>query len=178
MLRERLQSLSWFMKTLKEPLARMINKEDGTAGHVFDGRFKSIGVLDERALLATCIYIDLNPVAAGVYDLPEISRFTSIKERTEHFRKKLTPDDWKTIIASQSFSGEQSASLEDDLWLCPWIIAKGKVQHEKASWTACLFMSTPAWLITVADSTVKAKQVSIQVLSTFSTGSGKCRSME
>jgi len=35
--RERLQSLSWFMKCLKEPLARLANHQDKTRGFFFRG---------------------------------------------------------------------------------------------------------------------------------------------
>jgi len=51
--RKRLNSLGWFMKCLKEPLARMANKEDGCKGTFFGGRYKSIAILDEVALLTT-----------------------------------------------------------------------------------------------------------------------------
>ena len=79
--RERLQSLSWFMKCLKEPLARMANQQDKVRGAFFEERFKSIGILDEESLLATCAYIDLNPVAAGIVEAPEASPHTSISAR-------------------------------------------------------------------------------------------------
>src|SRR6516162_209489 len=82
--RARLQSLSWFMKCLKEPLARLANLQDKTRGFFFEGRFKSVAILDEESLLATCAYIDLNPVAAGVAMVPETSKHTSIKERVDH----------------------------------------------------------------------------------------------
>jgi hypothetical protein len=52
--RQRLQSLSWFMKCLKEPLARLANLQDKTRGFFFEGRFKSVAILDEESLLATC----------------------------------------------------------------------------------------------------------------------------
>ena len=64
-MRRRLADLGWFMKCLKEPLARRANKEDGCTG-AFLRRDKSIAVMDEESLLATAAYIDLNPVAAGL----------------------------------------------------------------------------------------------------------------
>ncbi len=87
--RDRLGSLSWFMKCLKEPLSRMVNKAEKCTGAFFEGRFKSIAVLDEEALLAVCAYIDLNPVAAGISPTPEASKHTSVKARVEHVRIKV-----------------------------------------------------------------------------------------
>ena len=43
----------------------------------YEGRFNSIAVLDEEALLAVCAYIDLNSVAAGMALTPETSEHTS-----------------------------------------------------------------------------------------------------
>ena len=79
--RGRLQNISWFMKCLKEPLSRLANREDKARGAFFEGRFKSVAILDEEALLAICAYIDLNPVAAGIAEVPETSKYTSIKQR-------------------------------------------------------------------------------------------------
>jgi hypothetical protein len=42
------------MKCLKEPLARLANLQDKTRGFFFEGRFKSVAILDEESLLATC----------------------------------------------------------------------------------------------------------------------------
>jgi len=69
------------MKCLKEPLSRLANHEEQTRGAFFEGRFKSVAILDEASLLATCAYIDLNPVAAGIAEVPEASAHTSIKGR-------------------------------------------------------------------------------------------------
>ena len=69
-LRERLRNLSWFMKSLKESLARLANKEDRCRGVFWESRYRSVAILDNEALLATCAYIDLNPVAAGIAAAP------------------------------------------------------------------------------------------------------------
>jgi hypothetical protein len=119
MARKRLQSLSWFMKCLKEPLARMANRQDKTKGAFFDERFKSIAILDEEALLTTSVYIDLNPVAAEVAQTPEASAHTSIKQRVEHVEAQGRIAD---LAAAQegSVAGSRAATgLEESLWLCP-----------------------------------------------------------
>ncbi len=77
----RLQSLSWFMKCLNEPIARMANAEDQCSGHFWEARFSSPALTSEKALLACMAYVDLNPVRAGESDTPEHSSYTSIKER-------------------------------------------------------------------------------------------------
>ncbi|MDW6094628.1 transposase [Vibrio rhizosphaerae] len=79
--RERLYSLSWFMKELNFSIARQANKEDQCGGHFWEGRFKSQALLDEKALLAAMAYTDLNPVRAGISPTPETSQYTSIKRR-------------------------------------------------------------------------------------------------
>lgn len=83
-MRKRLCDLGWFMKFLKEPIARRANREDGCSGTFWEGRFRSIAILDEVSLLATMAYIDLNPVAAGLAATPEASPHTSIKARIDH----------------------------------------------------------------------------------------------
>jgi hypothetical protein len=72
------------MKCLKEPLARLANRQDGCTGAFFEGRFKSIAILDQESLLSVAAYIDLNPVAAGIVPLPEQSPHT----RKEQGRNK------------------------------------------------------------------------------------------
>ena len=39
--RQRLQSLSWFMKCLKEPLSRLANRQDKTRGTFFEGHSRA-----------------------------------------------------------------------------------------------------------------------------------------
>ena len=89
--RQRLQSLSWFMKCLKEPLSRLANRQEQTRGAFFEGRFKSVAILDDESLLATCTYIDLNPVAAGIGKSPEASPHTSITSGSSTSRTRVEP---------------------------------------------------------------------------------------
>jgi hypothetical protein len=117
--RERLQSLSWFMKCLKEPLARLANHEEKTRGFFFEGRFKSVAILDEESLLATCAYIDLNPVAAGTAEAPEASPHTSIKERVDHVKAQGRTEDLKAARARSVAGSYAAAGLEESHWLCP-----------------------------------------------------------
>jgi len=79
--RRRLGELGWFMKALKEPIARRANREDGCTGAFWEGRFTSVALLDQSALLACLAYVDLNPVRAGIADRPEASAHTSVRTR-------------------------------------------------------------------------------------------------
>jgi REP element-mobilizing transposase RayT len=118
-LRARLGNLGWFMKALKEPLARMANKEDNCKGTFWESRYKSIAILDEEALLATCAYIDLNPVAAGIAATPETSPHTSVRQRVAHARELGKLDSLKEA-AKGSIAGSRAAGkLEESHWLCP-----------------------------------------------------------
>jgi hypothetical protein len=82
-IRHRLGSISWFMRALNEPIARMANREDGCTGRFWEGRFKCQAPLDKQAVLSCMAYVDLNPVRAEMCETLIDSEHTSVRLRLE-----------------------------------------------------------------------------------------------
>ncbi|NKB99208.1 MAG: transposase [Pseudomonadales bacterium] len=82
-LRTYLGSMSFFMKMLKQPIARRANLEDDCTGHFFDQRYYSGALLSEAAVLSAMAYVDLNPIRVKIASSVEGSKHTSIRARLD-----------------------------------------------------------------------------------------------
>ena len=71
--------LSKFMRQLNASYAIYFNKKYGRSGHLWQGRFKSWFVTDEAYLYALILYIEQNPVRAGVVKEPERYPYSSAR---------------------------------------------------------------------------------------------------
>jgi len=75
------------MRNLNETIARAANKEDNCTGRDWEGRYYSQALLDDQALLSAMMYVDLNPVSAGMCGNLMTGDFTSIQARITQYKK-------------------------------------------------------------------------------------------
>jgi hypothetical protein len=124
-LRKRLSSLSWFMGRLNEFIARAANKEDNVKGRYWESRFKCLDLLDDAAIAACMVYVDLNPIRAGLAATPEESDFTSIQERIRTWHREMlaqasvTGDDRQNVGATTDNLIPTDVLTSSTCWLCP-----------------------------------------------------------
>lgn len=132
--RARLSNISWFMARLNEHIARKANQEDNCTGRFWEGRFKSKALLDDKALLSTMAYVDLNPIRAGIARNLKESSFTSILDRIRKLAGKKLKDKPPLMAFSESKAPAAPGAtlpfnLKNYIELVDWtgrIVKKGK----------------------------------------------------
>ena len=112
-LRDKLGSLSLFMKLLKQPIARRANVEDDVTGHFFEQRFYSSPLLSEEAVQSALAYVDLNPVRAKIARSIAESQHTSIYERVRSLDHQADLDQYLKPIVSGLASAESLEKADD-----------------------------------------------------------------
>lgn len=87
----RLFDLSEFMKSLNQALAEWYNQNYDRQGPLMAGRFRSTLLTDLQAVLDCMIYVDLNPVRAGLVQRPEQWKYASAALRIQGEDQWLIP---------------------------------------------------------------------------------------
>lgn len=152
--KKRLIDISWFMRSLNEPIARQANREDNCTGHFWEGRFKSQALLDEGAILSCMAYVDLNPVRAGIAATPEQSNFTSIQLRIKSAIKGEQPPALMAFTGNEhqqkqtgiSFSLKDYLTLVDETGRLFRNDKRGAINTKVANILARLHISDESWL--------------------------------
>ena len=132
-LRVRLSDVSWWMRMTTEKIARQANREDECTGRFWEGRFKAQLLLDEAAVLACAMYVDLNPIRAAQAQSLETSEFTGARARIDDLKDskvELDPAHGNKVNThpSQKQSAKNSSTKRSYRWersrrrkCCGWL---------------------------------------------------------
>jgi hypothetical protein len=153
--RNRLMDISWFMRLLNQSIARQANQEDNCTGHFWEGRFKSQALLDEAALAACMVYVDLNPIRAKMALTPETSNYSSIKQRIKAAKEGKQPkgimpfvgNPKKTMPTGLPFEVADYIQLVDLTGRCIRQNKRGYIDEKQPAILARLNINTENWLI-------------------------------
>ena len=72
------EAMSLMMQAVGRTYVRYFNQRHKRSGTLWEGRYKSTLIQTERYLLACMVYIDLNPVRAGLVAAPEQAAWSSV----------------------------------------------------------------------------------------------------
>lgn len=101
--------LSRIMHAINTSYSVYLNKRHERCGHLFQGRFKAILVQAEEYARELGPYIHLNPVRAGIADLPEDYDWSNYRE----YLGVKSPQPWtSTSLILSAFGSEPSAARQ------------------------------------------------------------------
>ena len=108
-------TLSKYMRQLNMNYAIYFNKKHRRSGHLWQGRFISWYVTDEAYLYTLILYIEHNPVKAGMVAVPEAYRYSS----AGYFLSEKVPECLKNSWIAQNFSQEGREAVREFLHAQP-----------------------------------------------------------
>ncbi len=150
--RSRLSDISWFNRCMNENIARRANAEDECTGRFWEGRFKCQRVFEIGAILACSVYVDLNPIRAGIAQTPEKSDFTSVQDRIRAIKKLAPKENGPRLVTIEEIS-EKSITTEEYIELVDstgrhMIDGKAYISNDLKPILARLKLSPEEWLET------------------------------
>ena len=164
--RERLSSISWFNRCMNENIAKRANFEDQCKGRFWEGRFKCQRIFDLNGVLACSVYIDLNPIRAGIAKTPESSDFTSIQQRIEKVTKTSVTKEklCKVPLVKIEEISEEHLTIRDYLMLVDEtgrviVENKGSIPEKLVPILERLKISPENWIKTTTDFRLQFKRV-------------------
>jgi putative transposase len=99
------KAISAYVQWLTSAHARYINASRAFTGHVYESRFKSVVVRDDRQLITLLQYVESNPVRAHLVSRAEAWRWSSLTARPgiqlapSPYRR---PENWLDLLAMGS----------------------------------------------------------------------------
>jgi putative transposase len=142
----RMHDVSQFMKLFKERCSAWFNKEFTTFGTLWAERFKSL-IVENRAevIRAVALYIDLNPVRAGLVDDPKEYRWCGYAEAVaghRGLRKQLSAamekEDWREGGPSYRLwlagKGQRSDAHRGKRAMSEALVAEIEANHGELTW--------------------------------------------
>ncbi|MGE5417107.1 MAG: transposase [Acidobacteriota bacterium] len=108
-IRDDQNQIAVIMKGIATSYAMFFNIKYSRVGHVFQDRFKSEPIVDERQLLAAIRYVHNNPVKAGMVDRPDAYEWSSYQDYLN--KSNATFVDVKSIL--EMFASNRQSALRE-----------------------------------------------------------------
>jgi putative transposase len=103
----RIFDVSELMRSLQSKIARWFNVTHNRRGRFWADRFKSVLLEDEKAMFDCLLYVELNPVRAGIAERPEEFDGTSL------YYRELKDDKWMTPLTEVTHRPKRADAMRD-----------------------------------------------------------------
>ncbi|MGI5880423.1 MAG: REP-associated tyrosine transposase [Syntrophomonadaceae bacterium] len=111
LVREGMEGLATLMKRVNGSYAYYFNQKNHRVGHLFQDRFKSEPIGDDRHLLAVIRYIHNNPVKAGLVEKPEQYRWSSFASYLDPNKPEAKMVETEFILSI--FANDQKTAIQE-----------------------------------------------------------------